>query len=139
MGRINTFKPYKVSTPIQLDVRFKNYRPAEVLSYLSDVKRTDAHSIRFQGKDAAEISRFLQFVSHYEQGLAPQRFAQVVTYELYKRDKSGRFVVQTNSAGHRYFIKHTTFPQMEFKGDKVVPKKGVSADKFEQNWIEKVD
>ena len=71
MARISTFKPYKISTPIQLDVRFKNYRPAEVLSYLSTVKRTDAHSIRFQGKDALEVSRFLQFVTHYEPGLTP--------------------------------------------------------------------
>ncbi len=64
---------------------------------------------------------------------------QVVTYELYKRDKSGSFVVQTNSAGQRYFIKHITFPDMEFKGDEVMPKKEVSADKLEQNWIKKVD
>ncbi|MGH9820750.1 MAG: M55 family metallopeptidase, partial [Pyrinomonadaceae bacterium] len=30
MGRIKSFKPYKVNEPVQLDVRFKNYRPAEV-------------------------------------------------------------------------------------------------------------
>ena len=34
MGRIKSFKPYKLKTPLQLDVRFKNYRPSEVLSYL---------------------------------------------------------------------------------------------------------
>lgn len=71
MSRLTTFKPYKVATPIQLDVRFKNYRPAEILSYLSVVKRPDAHSIRFQGKDMVEVSKFLQFISHYEPGLAP--------------------------------------------------------------------
>ncbi len=71
MGRISTFKPYKLTTPIQLDVRFKNYRPAEVLSYLSTVKRTDAHSIRFQGKDMTEVLKFLQFLTHYEPGLTP--------------------------------------------------------------------
>ena len=51
IGRIKQFKPYKLKTPVQLDVRFKNYRPSEVLSYLSIVERTDAHSIRFMGKD----------------------------------------------------------------------------------------
>ena len=50
-------------------MRFKNYRPAEVLSYLSTVKRTDAHNIRFEGKDAVEVSKFLQFLTHYEPGL----------------------------------------------------------------------
>jgi len=56
---------------VQLDVRFKNYRPAELLSYLSIVKRTDAHSIRFQGKDIIEVSKFLEFMTNYESGLTP--------------------------------------------------------------------
>lgn len=71
MGRLGDFKPYKVSTPVQLDVRFKNYRPAEILSYLSIVKRTDAHSIRFQGKDMIETSKFLEFLTNYESGVTP--------------------------------------------------------------------
>jgi hypothetical protein len=32
-------------------MRFKNYLPWEVLSYLSIVERTEAHSIRFTGKN----------------------------------------------------------------------------------------
>lgn len=71
IGRLNDFKPYKVATPVRLDVRFKNYRPAEMLSYLSIVERTDAHSIRFQGKDMVETSKFLEFMLKYEPGLAP--------------------------------------------------------------------
>jgi D-amino peptidase len=71
MNRISEFKPYKISTPVRLDVRFKNYRPAEVLSYLSIVERTDAHSIRFQGRDMIETSRFLEFLMQYEPGLTP--------------------------------------------------------------------
>lgn len=71
MSRINEFKPYKLTNPVRVDVRFKNYRPAEVLSYLSIVERTDAHSIRFQGKDMIETSKFLEFITHYEPGLTP--------------------------------------------------------------------
>ena len=71
IGRIRDFKPYKLSPPIQLDVRFKNYRPSEVLSYLSIVERTDAHSIRFTGKDMVEVSKFLEFIVTYEPGLEP--------------------------------------------------------------------
>ena len=56
VSRIKTFKPYKLKTPIQVDVRFKNYRPSELLSYLSIIERTDAHSIRFMGKDMVEVS-----------------------------------------------------------------------------------
>ncbi|HET8783582.1 MAG TPA: M55 family metallopeptidase [Pyrinomonadaceae bacterium] len=69
--RLRDFKPYKLAGPIELDVRFKNYRPAEVLSYLSIVQRPDAHSIRFVGKDMIEVSKFLTFVSTYEPGLEP--------------------------------------------------------------------
>src|SRR5262249_55997031 len=39
IGRISEFKPYRLKTPVELDVRFKNYRPAEVLAYLPIVKR----------------------------------------------------------------------------------------------------
>ncbi len=80
IGRIKDFKPYKLATPIRLDVRFKNYRPSEVLSYLSIVERTDAHSIRFTGKDIIEVSKFLEFIVTYEPSLEslnaniPRRF-----------------------------------------------------------------
>ena len=69
--RISEFKPYKLAAPIELDVRFKNYRPAEVLSYLSIVQRPDSHSIRFVGKDIIEVSKFLSFINTYEPGLDP--------------------------------------------------------------------
>lgn len=71
IGRIKDFKPYKLKAPIRLDVRFKNYRPSEVLSYLSIVERTDAHSIRFTGKDIIEVSKFLEFIMTYEPALEP--------------------------------------------------------------------
>jgi D-amino peptidase len=71
VGRIKDFKPYKIAAPVKLDVRFKNYRPSEVLSYLSIVERIDAHSIRFVGKDMIEVSKFLEFVNTYEAGLEP--------------------------------------------------------------------
>lgn len=71
VARIKDFKPYKLAAPIQVDVRFKNYRPSEVLGYLSIVERTDAHSIRFTGKDMVEVSKFLEFIVTYEPGLEP--------------------------------------------------------------------
>src|SRR5688500_17683558 len=71
IGRIKDFKAHKLAPPIQLDVRFKNYRPSEVLSYLSIVERTDAHSIRFTGKDIIEVSKFLEFIMTYEPSLEP--------------------------------------------------------------------
>ena len=71
VGRIRDRKPYRVTTPVELDVRFKNYRPSEVLAYLPFVVRTDSHAIRFKARDMPEAARFLQFLMHYEPGLAP--------------------------------------------------------------------
>jgi D-amino peptidase len=69
--RARDFKPWKVAEPTTLDLRFKNYRPSEVLSYLPFLERTDAHSIRFKARDMIEVSRFLEFVTNYEPGLSP--------------------------------------------------------------------
>ena len=71
VGRIKDFKPYKIKAPVQLDVRFKNYRPSEVLSYLSIIERTDSHSVRFMGKDMIEVSKFLEFIMTYSPSLEP--------------------------------------------------------------------
>jgi D-amino peptidase len=71
VGRIKEFKSYKVKTPVQLEVRFKNYRPAEMLCYLPNVQRVDAHSIKFVGKDIIEVSKFLEFIGTYSPALAP--------------------------------------------------------------------
>jgi len=71
LSRRSAFKPYIVRAPVQLDVVFKNYRPAEVLSYLPIVERTTAHSIRFTGRDIIEVSKFIEFIGTYEPGIAP--------------------------------------------------------------------
>ncbi len=71
VGRLKEFAPYRVREPVELDLRFKNYRPAELLAYLPGIERTDAHAIRFRGKDILEVMRLLEFVTNYEPGLSP--------------------------------------------------------------------
>ena len=58
IARIKEFKPYKVKQPVQLDVRFKAYRPSELLEYLSIVERTDSHSIRFEARTLSKYRSF---------------------------------------------------------------------------------
>jgi D-amino peptidase len=69
--RLGDFRPHRLEGPITLEVMFKNYRPAEVLSYLPIVDRAGARSIRYTAHDMVEISRFLQFMLNYEAGLSP--------------------------------------------------------------------
>lgn len=71
LGRLHDFKPYVIKTPVTLEITFKNYMPAEVLSYLRTVQRVDSHTIRFVGKDMDEVDDFEEFVSNYGAELAP--------------------------------------------------------------------
>jgi D-amino peptidase len=60
-----------LAKPITLEVSFKNYRPVELLGYLPNVQRIDAHTIRFMGRDMVEVSKFLEFITNYDPTLAP--------------------------------------------------------------------
>ena len=66
---IKKFKPYKLSSsPVNLEVSFKNYQPSEILAYLSIIERIDSHSIRFTGKDMVEVADFFVFLMEYSAG-----------------------------------------------------------------------
>lgn len=64
-------RPYRLERPIRLEVAFKSYQVPELLAYLPMVERPTSHSIRFTGPDMPTVSRFLQFIGHYEPGIAP--------------------------------------------------------------------
>jgi D-amino peptidase len=71
LRRLPEFKPLVVKTPVTLELMFKNYTPAEILSYLRVVQRVDSHTIRFVGKDMAEVDDFVEFVDNYSTELTP--------------------------------------------------------------------
>jgi D-amino peptidase len=64
-------RPYAVRTPVDVELRFKNYRPAEVLSWLPGITRADAHSVRFRARDMLEATRFVAFALNYQPSLEP--------------------------------------------------------------------
>src|ERR1700728_2841322 len=64
-------KPYVLPTPITLDISFKNYTSAEIVAYLRSVERTDAHSIRFVGRDMTEVMDFIVFLDYYNPDMTP--------------------------------------------------------------------
>ena len=71
VGRRADMRPYRMTTPMTVDVSFKNYRPVELLGYLPNVQRIDAHTVRFTARDAIEASKFLEFITNYDPALAP--------------------------------------------------------------------
>lgn len=71
VARAHEFKPYVLKTPVTLEITFKNYTPAEIVSYLRAVQRVDSHTIRFVGKDMAEVSDFVDFLDHFNPDMTP--------------------------------------------------------------------
>jgi D-amino peptidase len=70
-GRLKEFTPYKVQTPVTVDISFKHYMPAEVLAYLPMFERTSSHSIRYRAKDMVEADAIREFIGEYRPDLTP--------------------------------------------------------------------
>jgi len=71
VSRIGDFELYRPATPLTIDVRFKSYRPSQLLAYLPMFERIDAHAIRFTAEDMLEASRVLEFILQYGAVLDP--------------------------------------------------------------------
>jgi len=71
LARLGSARPFVLTGPVTLEVRFKHYQPSQVLALLPGVERPDAHAIRYVGADILVISRFLQFINTYDQNLEP--------------------------------------------------------------------
>ena len=71
LGRLDDFEPYVMEGPVELEISFKNYMPAEVMAYLPSVDRVDAHTIRFVGRNMTEISKFIAFTTRYSASISP--------------------------------------------------------------------
>ncbi len=62
---IKSYKPYKIMTPITVEISFKNYRPAQILEYLPLFERTSSHSIKYEAKNMIEASKIIVFILSY--------------------------------------------------------------------------
>lgn len=71
VSRLNEFKPYRPQSPVTLEVRFKHYRPGQLLAYLPVFKRVDAHAVRYTAENMVEASRILEFILSYQVDLQP--------------------------------------------------------------------
>ncbi len=71
LQRLDGFEPYRLEGPIEVEITFKSYLPAEVLSYLPTVERLNAHTVGFVGQNMVEVATFLQFMSNYNISLTP--------------------------------------------------------------------
>lgn len=71
IARLRDFRPHRVAGPYVLDLVYKSYLPAEVMSLLPGVERRDAHTVRYTAPRLTDISRFLVFATSYRSDLTP--------------------------------------------------------------------
>jgi D-amino peptidase len=70
-ARRGAIAPLRTETPVRVEVRFKNYRPAEVAAWLPGIERVDAHTIRYTAKDMLEAARLSSFLQSFRVDLQP--------------------------------------------------------------------
>ena len=63
MAKLGSLQPYRVRTPIALEVGFKLTIDAERAAFVPGLSRSDAHSVKGTFKDLTEITKLLQVVS----------------------------------------------------------------------------
>ena len=71
LGRLGSWKPYRVGGQVTVEIGFKHYRPVELLSYLKQFERVNSHTIRFTARDMTEAADIESFITSYQIGLEP--------------------------------------------------------------------
>ncbi len=69
--RLAQMRPFTVAEPVQVDLTFKAYTPAEMLAYLPGVERVDAHTVRYNARTIGDVSRFISVAVGYRSDLTP--------------------------------------------------------------------
>ena len=71
LARRASIRPHVLHGPLRLEITYKNYTPAEIVTYLPGVERVDAHTVRFTARDITEVARFIGFLTTYNAGMTP--------------------------------------------------------------------
>lgn len=66
LGKLSALQPYRVKTPVELEVGFKLTLDAERVSYIPGVSRVDAHTVRTTLPDMLQAVRLTQIMSSLE-------------------------------------------------------------------------
>jgi D-amino peptidase len=66
MGKIGSLQPYRVTTPVALEVGFKLTIDAERAAFVPGLVRSDAHSVKGTFHDMVEVTKLLQVITSLE-------------------------------------------------------------------------
>jgi D-amino peptidase len=65
MGKLGSLQPYRVTTPIALEVGFKLTIDAERAAFVPGLSRSDAHVVKGTFRDMPEITKLLQVLTSF--------------------------------------------------------------------------
>jgi len=71
LSRLHEFKPYVVTTPVTLEISYKNYAAAEIFSYLPGMERVGSRTIRYVAKSVAEAVDVIMVAESYQPDVSP--------------------------------------------------------------------
>ncbi len=71
IARLEDFKPYRLASPVRLELSLKHYRPVQMLSYLPIIEQVDSHTIAYTGKDILDVNNVYRFITSYRIDLQP--------------------------------------------------------------------
>jgi D-amino peptidase len=66
MAKIGSLQPYRITTPVALEVGFKLTIDAERAAFVPGLARSDAHSVKGTFRDMVEVTRLLQVLTSLE-------------------------------------------------------------------------
>ena len=66
LGKLGQVQPYRVKTPVEVEVGFKLTLDAERISYIPGVTRVDAHAVRTTLPDMLQVVKLTQIMSSLE-------------------------------------------------------------------------
>jgi D-amino peptidase len=71
LSRVHEFAPYVVTTPVTLEMSYKNYAAAEIFSYLPGMERVGSRTVKYVAKNIAEAVDVIMVAESYQPDVSP--------------------------------------------------------------------
>jgi D-amino peptidase len=71
LSRLQEFEPDVVTTPVTVEMCYKNYAAAEIFSYLPGMQRVGLRTVRYVAKNMAEAVDLIMVAESYQPDVSP--------------------------------------------------------------------
>jgi D-amino peptidase len=71
LSRLREFKPFVVTTPVTIELSYKNYAAAEIFSYLPGMERVGSRTVRYAAKDVTQAVDIIMVAESYHPDVSP--------------------------------------------------------------------